>query len=126
MAVNSYASYGDQINVNKLTKLVREVAQPMKAFSQASQPGPGDAIGLKEGDTGQYTTVGDVDTEGGEISENERMPATGITPKKITYTLREYGNSIDFTSKLTDLSFIDVDDKFIRYRCILWIMTHTK
>lgn len=113
MANNSFTAYGDQVTTNKLTLEVRQEAQPTKAFSQAATPPTGESMGLREGDTGQYTFAPDVDTEGGQIPEGDRIPATGLTPVKATFVLVEFANSVDYTGKLRDLSNIDIEDVHI-------------
>jgi hypothetical protein len=109
----TFAAYDAATSVNELTMLVRQEAQPMKAFSQAAVPPSGGELGKGKGDTVQYTFAPDVDTEGGILIETEDMPATGLTPIKATATLDELGNSIQFTGKLKDLNRLDLDDVHI-------------
>lgn len=106
----TFAAYDSATSVNELTMLVRQEAQPMKAFSQAAVPPSGGELGKGKGDTVQYTFAPDVDTQGGILIETEEIPATGLTPIKATATLDELGNSIQFTGKLKDLNRLDIDD----------------
>lgn len=106
----TFAAYDAATSVNELTMLVRQEAQPMKAFSQAAVPPSGAELGKGKGDTVQYTFAPDVDTQGGILIETEEIPATGLTPIKATATLDELGNSIQFTGKLKDLNRLDLDD----------------
>lgn len=98
------------INVNELTEQIRIAAQPMKAFAQAASGPDGRALGKGRGDTVQYTFYPDVDTQGGELDENETFPSTGFTPAQVSYTLAEYGNSIKHSGKLVDLARLGIAD----------------
>lgn len=98
------------INVNELTEAIRIQAQPMKAFAQAATGPDGRALGLGKGSTVQYVFYPDVDTQGGELDENEEFPSTGFTPAQVSYTVTEYGNSIKHTGKLEDLSRLGIKD----------------
>jgi len=106
----TFAAYDASTSVNELTMVVRQEAQPSKAFSQAAVPPTGGELGKGKGDTVQYTFAPDVDTEGGVLIETEDIPSTGLTPIKATATLDELGNSIQFTGKLKDLNRLDIDD----------------
>jgi N4-gp56 family major capsid protein len=106
----TWADQSSVINVNELTEQIRIAAQPMKAFAQAASGPDGRALGKGRGDTVQYVFYPDVDTQGGELDENEEFPSTGFTPAQVSYTLAEYGNSIKHTGKLEDLSRLGIRD----------------
>jgi hypothetical protein len=106
-------AYMPLINVNELNEFVRHKAQPMQAFAQAANPPTGKALGKEKGETVQLTFYPDVDDEGGELIENEKVPMTSITPVKTTYTVKEYGKSIPWTGKLEALARLSVEDDFM-------------
>ncbi|RMH37998.1 MAG: hypothetical protein D6694_12775 [Gammaproteobacteria bacterium] len=114
MANDTWGGMSASINVNELTELVRHAAQPQQAMSQLANPPTGRALGLGRGDTVQYTFFPNMTTSGGELDENDTIPAGSITPVKATYTVKEYGNSLTWTGKLEDLSRLTLEDSFMK------------
>lgn len=110
MTVGSWAGYSSLINVNELTELVRHSPEPFRAFAALAVPPLGRALGLKRGDTVQYTYYGNVSNSGGELSESDRVPQTSVTPVSANYTIKEFGNSIPLTAKLAKLSRLEVEE----------------
>lgn len=109
----TFADYKAAINVEELTTLVRHNPQPTKAFAQAAGAPTGRALGMNKGDTVKYDFFPDVDTQGGELSETEEIPSTGLDPIAITYLVKEYGNAMKWTGKLEDLSRLSLEDNFM-------------
>lgn len=110
----TWGSYASLINVNELTEYVRHAALEMLAFSQLCNAPTGKSLGKNTGDTVQYTYFPDVTTEGGELNETDDVPTTGLTPIKGTYQIKEFGNALELTEKLTDLSRLDVENDHVQ------------
>lgn len=113
MATQIWGDFASLINVNELTLKVRHAAQPTMAFSQAAGAPIGKSLGKNKGDTVQLEFFTNVDTAGGELSETEEVPSTGLTPIKTSYTIKEYGNGMSWTGKLEDLSRLEIEDNFL-------------
>jgi len=110
----TWGSYASLINVNELSEYVRHAALDMLGFAQLCNAPTGGALGRERGDTVQYTYYPDVTTAGGELSETDEVPTTSITPIKGTYTIAEFGNAIELTEKLQDLSRLDAESDLIQ------------
>lgn len=114
MSSVSFGGIGSTITVPKLTETVRHEAQPLQGLSQLASPPTGKALGLGRGDTVKEVFYPNITNTGGELSENEVIPRGSITPFSMTYTVKEYGNSLNYTGKLKDLAELPVEDKFVQ------------
>lgn len=102
------------ISVNKLTEEVRHAPQPLQSIDQLALSDGGINIGLNEGDTGQYTYMGNISNTGGALNEYEDVPEGTLTPIKATFTISEYGNSTRWTKTYEDLSKLKITDSFMQ------------
>lgn len=89
-----------------LAKEVADVAQPQMKFVQFCEIK--EEWGKGMGDTWKFDKFGNIDTQGGRLTETTTIPAHGYAITQGTGTLYELGNSIPFTRKYEDLSQIDV------------------
>lgn len=110
----SWAGLSATINVNELNEYVRHAALEMLGMAQLANAPTGGALGRKKGDIVQYTYYPNVNTSGGELSEHERVPRTSLTPIKGTYQIKEYGNALEWTETLEELSRLDVESDFMK------------
>lgn len=110
----TWGQYASLINVNELTEYVRHASQEMLGYAQLCNPPTGGALGRGKGDTVQFTYYPNVSVSGGELDENERIPRTTLVPVKGTYTIKEYGNALEWTGKLEELSRLDTESDFIQ------------
>jgi len=90
----------------KLSKKLRFSTQPLLKFRQFVRPI--DAFGKNVGDTVDYNKVTNVQTAGRKISETEKMPETKFIIRRASMSVSEWGNSIPYTGKLSDLSSFDI------------------
>jgi len=89
-----------------LSKKLRHAAQPyMKARSYAR---PIDGFGKGRGDTVDFDKISNVQTQGGEIQETQKMPETKFLIRRGTVVVKEWGNSLPWTGRLDTLSSFDV------------------
>lgn len=101
----SQSSYGGAWYNVGLSKHLRYVTQRTLTFrGYARTGGVEDVTGKNRGDSYQYTIMKDVEARGGKLNENQPMPQTAMQSSKSTGTLDEWGNSIPFTGKLSDLA----------------------
>lgn len=110
----TWGAFSSLINVNELNEYVRHKGQEMMGYAQLCNPPTGGALGRKRGDTVQYTFYPNISSAGGELTETERVPRRTITPIKATYTIKEYGNSLDWTESVEELSRLDSESDFIK------------
>lgn len=68
-----------------------------------NMPRPVQAVKGK-GDTFNWNIHGGLETPGGEIAETQRLPKTRSTSARGSVTVAEFGNSVEFTEKLDNLS----------------------
>jgi len=88
-----------------LTRVLRNKLQPKTRFINHCDPQDFTDLELHAGSTFYWDVYGDVDTQGGAISENEPIPETQYSVTQNSGTVREYGNSVPFSSKFDNLSF---------------------
>jgi len=111
---HAWGTFSSLINVNELSEYVRHAALDMLGFAQLCNAPTGGAIGREKGDTVQYTYYPDVTVAGGELTETDEVPTTSVTPVKGTYVIKEFGNAVTLTSKLQDLSRLDVESDLVQ------------
>lgn len=90
----------------RLSKKLRKAAQPLLKFRQVTRPV--DGYGKNQGDTIDMDKLSNVQTKGGQIGENQKLPETKFLVRKVQLTVAEYGNSIPYTGKLEALSEFNV------------------
>ena len=95
----------------KLSKKLREVAQPMMRFRGLVRPEM--EFGKNVGDTLQFDKVCNVATEGRVISETETVPETNFTISKDTIVAKEYSNSVPFTWQVELFADLDIRSTII-------------
>lgn len=89
--------YSDQ-----LSDVLRTALQPLTRFRQFCDIKEGK--GQDEGDKLYWNVYSDVQTQGGQLAENQAMPETNYTIRQESLTVTEYGNSVPYNKKLDNLS----------------------
>ena len=98
----------------ELTKLVRMQAQEAQGMAQLVNPPDEANLGKGKGDTVSFLFFRNVATQGGALTESNPIPKTKMTLVKSSFTITEYGNSLEWTEKLEDLARVDVNHPFMR------------
>ena len=91
---------------NKLNKAYQEEAQPLTRFRQFVTIK--EAFGKSQGETVNWLKAANVTTIGGRLVETNTMHESKRPLTWGTLTVDEYGNSIPFTGKVSDLSEFDI------------------
>ena len=86
----------------KLSKNVYHAANPILKFRQFTQLK--EAFGKNQGDAVLINKWSAITTAGGALTEGTDMTMHGATLSQVTLTLTEYGNPIDFSSKVATLA----------------------
>lgn len=89
-----------------LTKEVVSQAQPDMKLAQFCEFR--EAWGKNAGETFLFDKYGNIDTQGGTLTETSTIPARGHRFYQSTCTIKEWGNSIPFTRKYETLSQVGV------------------
>jgi N4-gp56 family major capsid protein len=105
---------GGYVTETELTKLVRMQAQEAQGIAQLCNPPDEANLGKGKGDTVSYLFFRNVATTGGALTESNPIPKTKMTMVKSTFTITEYGNSLEWTEKLEDLAKVTVEHPFMR------------
>jgi N4-gp56 family major capsid protein len=101
---------GGYMYSDKLSRELRQAVQPMSKFRQlcdakdATKARNPEGQMLGKGDTFHWNVYSDVGRQGRTLTETSTMPKTNFTVSQGTLTVTEYGNSVDYTGKLDDLS----------------------
>ena len=90
----------------KLSNMVFHAAKPILKFRQFTQLK--EAFGKNVGDAVLINKWTAIDTAGGALTEGTNMTYNAATLSQVTITVTEFGNAIDYSSKLRDLSNHDV------------------
>lgn len=93
-----------------LSKVLRFVVQPLVKFRQFADIKDAAVQGKGKGDTFHWDVFSDVTTRGTTLVETNVMPKTNFSITQGTMTITEYGNSVDYTGKLDDLSILPVKE----------------
>ena len=88
----------------ELSDVLRNALQPMTRYLQHCDADDFTDKGLHAGDAFQWNVYSDVQTQGGRIAENQRMPETGFTISQKSGTIYEFGNSVPYSGRLDDAS----------------------
>jgi len=94
-----------------LTKEVTAQAQPDMKFHQFVEMK--EQWGKNAGETFLYDKYGNIDTQGGTLTETSTIPARSHRFYQSTATLYEWGNSIPFTRKYESLAQIGVSQPVV-------------
>ena len=87
-----------------LSKVLRHAVQPLVKFRQFADIKDAAVQGKGKGDQFHWNVYSDVTTRGTSLVETNVMPKTNFSITQGTMTITEYGNSVDYTGKLDDLS----------------------
>lgn len=87
-----------------LSKVLRNAVQPLVKFRQFADIKDAAVQGKSKGDTFHWNVYSDVATRGAALIETSTIPKTNFTITQGTMSITEYGNSVDYTGKLDDLS----------------------
>jgi N4-gp56 family major capsid protein len=87
-----------------LSKVLRYAVQPLVKFRQFADIKDAAVQGKGKGDQFHWNVYSDVTTRGSSLVETDVMPKTNFSITQGTMTITEYGNSVDYTGKLDDLS----------------------
>lgn len=109
VALQTWADQSGNLSLGKLTKEFRVQAQPRMAFDEASEAPLGKALGKNAGATVYYDYVQNVNTAGGVLVETEEVPTTSFPIVQGSFTVQEFGNAIDFTRLLDELSELEME-----------------
>lgn len=93
-----------------LSKVLRYAVQPQVKFRQFADIKDAAVQGKGKGDQFHWNIYSDVATRGSQLAETSVMPKTNFTISQGTMTITEYGNSVDYTGKLDDLSLQPVKE----------------
>jgi len=99
---------GGYMYSDNLSNYIRMELQPRTKFRNLADA-KDDAIGLHKGDTYRWNRYSKLANRGGPISELQKMPETKFTVGQNSMTIGEFGNSVPFTGKLSDLAEHDVE-----------------
>jgi len=95
---------GGYMYSGELSTTLRNALQPMTRFVQHCDADDFTDKGLHAGEAFQWNIYSDVGTQGGRLSENQRMPETGFTISQGSGTIYEFGNSVPYSGRLDDAS----------------------
>jgi N4-gp56 family major capsid protein len=102
------ASEGGYLYSDELSDVLRQQVQPLTKFRQLCDTEDGSQKGLNRGDRFYWNVVSNVGTQGRRLSETSPIPETNFTISQKSLTVREAGNSVPYTGKLSDLAKQDV------------------
>jgi N4-gp56 family major capsid protein len=97
-------SLGGYAYSDNLSKKLRMAVQPMEKFRQFADVKDAAHQGLSKGATFHWNVYSDIATQGTTLTETSTIPESNFTITQGTMTITEYGNSVPYTGKLTDLS----------------------
>ncbi|ROH88001.1 hypothetical protein ED236_00465 [Pseudomethylobacillus aquaticus] len=98
----SVNALGGFMSAAKLSKTLRMAVKPMCKFRQLTQPE--DAVSKNKGQIFHWNVYSRAVTAGRQIEETEVMPETNFRITQGSLTITEFGNSVQFSEKLDDLS----------------------
>ena len=93
---------GGYMYSDQLSEVLRTALQPMVRFRQFCDIQEGK--GQSSGDRLYWNVYSDVQNPGQALNENNVMPETQFTIRQESLVVTEYGNSVNFSEKLDDLS----------------------
>jgi hypothetical protein len=98
-------SVGGYMYSGELSDVLRNALQPMTRFLEHCDADDQTDKGLHAGEAFQWNIYSNVATQGGKLSENQRMPETGFTITQGTGVVEEFGNSVPYSGVLDDRSY---------------------
>ncbi len=101
---------GGYMYSDELSDTMRTALQPVVKFRQFCDAQDATEKGLERGDLYTWNVYSNVQTQGGELQENQRMPETNFTVRQGQLRITEFGNSVPYTKKLDNLSKQPVKD----------------
>jgi N4-gp56 family major capsid protein len=104
--VYSVSTLGGNTTNPYLTDKLRAAAQPYFRFRQFLDVK--ESIGKGRGDTWLFDKRGNVQTQGGTLSETNTIPETQFITNQGTGVITEYGNAVPYTAKLDVLGKFDI------------------
>lgn len=107
MATQLWTTHSGFLSNDKLSRRIQKAAQPLFRFRQFVTVK--EAMGKHQGENVNFLRAQNVGTYGGEVAETSTMPETTSSFTQGTLTLKEYGNALPFTSKLSDLTEYDLE-----------------
>jgi len=107
------SSLGGNLTNNKLSMQLRNQALPMFVYRQFAQI-KDEGLGRQTGDTVYFEKILRINTRGGTLSETSTVPSNLVKVIKDSVVVTEWGNSIDYTKKLEDLSNWDPNNIFLK------------
>jgi N4-gp56 family major capsid protein len=101
-------SLGGYLSSKNLSRKLRHAVQPMVKFRQFADVKDASQQGKSKGQSFTWDVFSDVAVRGGTLVETSTVGKTNFVITQGTLTITEYGNSIDYTGKLDDLSELPV------------------
>ena len=103
------ADEGGYLYSPNLSEYLRLQNLPIVKFRQLCDVKENDAdgrslVGKNRGDKWNWNVFTKLSQKGRQLDETERMPTSGFKATQYTGTITEYGNSVEYTGKLDDLS----------------------
>lgn len=98
------ASTGGYLFSENLSSVLRHAVAPKTKYRQFADIKNAAVQGKKKGDTFHWNVFSKVATAGTKLVETTTMPKTNFVITQGTMTITEYGNSVDFSEKLDNLS----------------------
>jgi len=95
---------GGYMYSDQLSAVLRSALQPMSRFQQHCDADDFTDKGLNKGEAFTWNIYSDVATQGGRLTETQKMPETSFTITQGSGIVYEFGNSVPYSGKLDDLS----------------------
>jgi N4-gp56 family major capsid protein len=110
----SVDSLGGRFYSLNLSKELRVTVQPMLKFAQFADVKDATMQGKQNGQTFTWDKVGNVGTQGRNLTETNTMPESNFLITQGTLTISEAGNSIPYTGMLEALSQFSVREPIMK------------
>jgi len=100
---NSSQFYG-----NQLSDVLRLAVEPLTKFRQVADSQI--SAGRHRGNTMTWSIMGDITSPGGALNESTNMPVGSLTVAQGTLTVSEFGQAVNWSRFLEDLSKFSIED----------------
>lgn len=107
MAGQTYSN-SSQFYGNQLSDVLRLQVEPLTKFRQLADSQI--SAGRHRGNTFTWSIMGDITTAGGVLAENVTMPVGSLSVSQGTLTVSEFGQAVNYTRFLEDLSKFSMED----------------
>lgn len=107
MAGQTYSN-SPQFYGNQLSDVLRLAVEPLCKFRQLADSQI--SAGRHRGNTMTWSIMGDITTPGGALNENTTMPVGSLTIAQGTLTVSEFGQAVNWSRFLEDLSKFSIED----------------